>query len=179
MMRPTALLLVTAVATLSASSANATIVISSDRGGLISDYAARFLSARVSREQVVIDGACLSACTLVVGMVPRDKVCTTPKAVLGFHSAWRPMAGGKRLNSSIASQAMLDVYPSDLRKWISQRGGLSSKMIFLYGRDLADIIPPCASSVTARLSSGAKTPHQPRVVKTDTTRGTLVARQGR
>jgi hypothetical protein len=179
MMRRAALLFVAAVATLSASSAHATIVISSDRGGLISDYAARFLSARDSGEQVVIDGACLSACTLVVGMVPRGKVCATPKAVLGFHSAWRPMAGGTRVNSTVATQTMLDVYPADLRKWIAQRGGLSSKMIFLYGRELAEIVPPCASSVIASLSGGAKTPHQPHVVKRDTTRAALVARQGR
>jgi hypothetical protein len=173
-MRRAALLLVAAVATLSASSAHARIVISSDRGGLVSDYATRFLSARYSGEQVVIDGACLSACTLVVGMVPKDKVCATPKAVLGFHSAWRPMAGGKHVNSSVASQAMLDVYPAELRKWIAQRGGLSSKMIFLYGRELAQIVPPCGSAVMANLSGAAKT-----VVKTDTTRAALVARQSR
>jgi hypothetical protein len=183
-MRRAALLLVAAVATLSASSADATMVISADRGGLISDYAARFISARDTGEQVVIDGACLSACTLVVGMVPRDKVCATPKAVLGFHSAWRPMGSGKHVNSAVASQAMLDVYPAELRKWIAQRGGLSSKMIFLYGRELTEIIPPCSSSVIAGLA-GAKTPHQPHVVKTiktvktDTTRGALVARQAR
>jgi hypothetical protein len=178
-MRRAALLLVAAVAALSASSAHATIVISSDRGGLISDYAARFISARDAGEQVVIDGACLSACTLVVGMVPRDKVCATSKAVLGFHSAWRPMSGGKRVNSSVASQAMLDVYPAELRKWIAQRGGLNSKMIFLYGRELADIVPPCTSAVIASLSAASKAPHQPRVVKADTTRAALVAHQAR
>jgi hypothetical protein len=178
-MRRAALLLVAAGATLSASSAHATIVISSDRGGLISDYAARFISARDSGEQVVIDGACLSACTLVVGMVPRDKVCATPKAVLGFHSAWRPMGGGKRVNSAVASQAMLDVYPAELRKWIAQRGGLGSKMLFLYGHELTEIVPPCASSVVASLSGAAKPPHQPHVVKADTTRAALVAHQAR
>ncbi len=178
-MRRAALLLVAFVATLSASSAHATMVISSDRGGLISDYAARFINARDSGEQVVIDGACLSACTLVVGMVPREKVCATPKAVLGFHSAWRPVGGGKRVNSSVASQAMLEVYPADLRKWISQRGGLSSKMIFLYGRELAEIVPPCGSSVIASLGNAAKPSHQPHVVRTDTTRAALVARQAR
>jgi hypothetical protein len=181
-MRRAALLLVAAVATLSASSAHATMVISADRGGLISDYAARFISARDSGEQVVIDGACLSACTLVVGMVPRDKVCATPKAVLGFHSAWRPMGDGKRVNSTVATEAMLDVYPSELRKWIAQRGGLSSKMLFLYGRELAEIIPACSSSVIASLAGGAKTPHQPnafKTVKTETTHGALAARQAR
>ena len=87
-MRQAALLLiVAAAAALTVSSAGAMIVIKADRGGLITDYAERFLSARATGEQVVIDGACLSACTLVVGMLPRDKICATPKAVLGFHVA--------------------------------------------------------------------------------------------
>ena len=148
-MRRAALLLVAAVAALSASSAHATIVISSDRGGLISDYAARFISARDTGEQVVIDGACLSACTLVVGMLPRDKICATPKAVLGFHAAWLPTRNRGRVNSLPASRAMMDVYPADLRSWIARRGGLTTKMIFLHGRELAEIVPPCRTSVRA------------------------------
>jgi hypothetical protein len=43
--RALALMIVAAINTLSVSSAHATIVIFSDRGGLVSDYAARFLSA--------------------------------------------------------------------------------------------------------------------------------------
>jgi hypothetical protein len=148
-MRRVALLLVAAINTVSGSSAHATIVISSDSGGLVSDYAARFLSARDSGEQVVIDGACLSACTLVVGLVKRDKVCATPNAALGFHSAWRRMGRGKRVNSPVASEAMLNVYPAELRKWIVHRGGLGSKMIFLHGHELAEIVPSCGSSMLA------------------------------
>jgi hypothetical protein len=164
--RALALMIVAAINTLSASSAHATIVISSDRGGLVSDYAARFLSARHSGEQVVIDGACLSACTLVVGFVQREKICATPKAVLGFHSAWRPMGRGKRANSPVASQAMLDVYPAELRKWIAHRGGLSSKMIFLHGHELAEIVPSCGSSMIASLTK-SRNNHRPHVVKSD------------
>ncbi len=175
-MRLAALLLVAAATAVSASSASATILISADRGGLISDYAARFISARDSGEQVVIDGACLSACTLVVGMVPREKICATSKAVLGFHSAWRPMAGGRRINSNVASQAMLDVYPADLRKWIAQRGGLSSKMIFLYGRELNDIVPPCGTAV---LASARAATHQAHALRSDTARAAMVSRSAR
>jgi hypothetical protein len=175
-MRHVALLLAAAAAiTLTASSASAMILISADRGGLISDYAERFLSARASGEQVVIDGACLSACTLVVGMLPRDKVCATPKAVLGFHSAWRPTGNGGRVSSLAASQAMMDVYPADLRKWIARRGGLTPKMIFLQGRELAQIVPPCGTSVSA----SAHGTHEPRVLKSYTTHATIVARQAR
>lgn len=164
--RPLALMIVAAINTFSASSAHATIVISSDRGGLVSDYSARFLSARHSGEQVVIDGACLSACTLVVGFVQRDKICATPKAVLGFHSAWRPMGRGKRANSPVATQAMLDVYPAELRKWIAHRGGLSSKMIFLHGHELAEIVPSCGSSMIASITK-SRNNHRPHVVKSD------------
>jgi hypothetical protein len=174
-MRLAALLLVAAATVASASSASATILISADRGGLISDYAARFISARDSGEQVVIDGACLSACTLVVGMIPRDKVCATSKAVLGFHSAWRPVAGGRRANSTVASQAMLDVYPADLRRWIAQRGGLSSKMIFLYGHELNEIVPTCGTSVLASARAATRQPH---VLRSDT-RAAMVSRSAR
>src|SRR5215475_1670228 len=137
-----ALLLIAATAiALTAPCARATMLITADRGGLLTDYAERFLSARATGEQVVIDGACLSACTLVVGMLPRDKVCATPKAVLGFHSAWRATRNGGTVNSPLANQAMMEVYPAGLRSWIVRRGGLTKKMIFLQGRDLAAIVP--------------------------------------
>jgi hypothetical protein len=175
-MRHGALVLIAAAAVaLTAPSAKAMIVISADRGGLITDYAERFSSARANGEQVVIDGACLSACTLVVGMLPRDKICATPKAVLGFHSAWRPTGGGGKVNSLAASQAMMDVYPAELRKWIVKRGGLSSKMIFLQGRELAEIVPPCGTSVTASVHA-VRVPH---ALRSGTTRATLDARQTR
>jgi hypothetical protein len=107
-----ALLSLTVIAVaLKDTSASAMMLITSDRGGLISDYAERFSSARATGEWVVIDGACLSACTLVVGMLPRDRVYATSKAVLGFHSAWRPKGDSGRVNSLVASQAMLEVYP--------------------------------------------------------------------
>jgi hypothetical protein len=90
-----------------------------------------------------------SACTLVVGMLPRDKICATPKAVLGFHAAWLPTRNRGRVNSLPASRAMMDVYPADLRSWIARRGGLTTKMIFLHGRELAEIVPPCRTPVRA------------------------------
>lgn len=175
MRRATLLLVAAAAAALSASSARAMIVISADRGGLISDYAERFLSARAAGERVVIDGACLSACTLVVGMMPRDRICATPKAVLGFHSAWLPRVDGGKINSLAASTAMMEIYPAELRRWIARRGGLGTKMMFLQGRELAQIVPPCGTSVSA----AAHVIRNPHVLRSDTTRTTFVARQTR
>jgi hypothetical protein len=128
-------------------SANAMMLITSDRRGLISDYTERFSSARGTGERVVIDGACLSACTLVVHMLSR--VCATSKAMLGFHSAWRPTGDRGRVNSLVASQAMLEVYPVELRRWIARRGGLGTRMIFLHGRELAQIVTPCGNTARA------------------------------
>jgi len=149
-----ALLSLTVIAVaLTVTSASAMMLITSDRGGLISDYAERFSSARATGERVVIDGACLSACTLVVGILPRDGVCATSKAVLGFHSAWRPTGDRRRVNSLVASHAMLEVYPAELRRWIARRGGLGTRMIFLHGRELAQIVTPCGNTAKANARS--------------------------
>jgi hypothetical protein len=96
----------------------------------------RFEAARANGEPVIIDGACLSACTLAIGMLPRGQVCATPNAVLGFHAAWRPTANGGRAKRQDVTQAMYEVYPANVREWIARRGGLSGRLILLKGREL-------------------------------------------
>jgi hypothetical protein len=146
-MRHAALLLAAVAATsVSMSPAHATMRITGDPGGLILQYAERFLQARASGEHVIIDGACLSACTLAVAMLPRDQVCATSKAVLGFHAAWRPTNHGGQATSAIATQAMMELYPADVRSWIGRHGGLTPHMIFLQGRELSAMVPTCGAS---------------------------------
>jgi hypothetical protein len=76
-----------AAAGISVAPANATMRIAGDPGGLIIAYLERFAAVRASGETVIIDGTCLSACTLAIGIFSRGQVCATPKAVLGFHAA--------------------------------------------------------------------------------------------
>jgi hypothetical protein len=128
------------------SSASATMRISEDRGGQIGQYLRTFAMVRSTGEQVVIDGNCLSACTLVLGLVPRERICATSRARLGFHAAWMPDASGRPVTSAMGTQALWDVYPSHVRSWISRNGGLTRKMIFLQGRALAGIVPTCGGS---------------------------------
>ena|SRR5450755_2008590 len=106
------------------------------------DYVERFRQAGAAGEQVIIDGNCLSAC---IGMLPRDRVCATPKAVLGFHAAFRPTSDGRKVASTDATQFMMNTYPPQLRKWISQRGGLTTQMLFLSGRELASFVSVCGT----------------------------------
>ena len=130
-------------AALTMSSAQAAVVIKSDPGGQIGPYLENLAVLRGSGQKVVIDGPCLSACTMVLGILPRNQVCVTPNAVLGFHAAWRPDTAGNKVTSLGGTQLLWDVYPKHVRKWISSKGGLSPRMIMLRGRDLASMYAPC------------------------------------
>jgi hypothetical protein len=142
-MRARVLALAVALTASTFASASATVRISGDNGGRMGEYASRFQEVRQSGEQVVIDGICLSACTMVLGLVPRNRVCATPNAVLGFHAAWQPDGSGGRVTSAPATRALFDTYPRSVRAWIARRGGLTAQMIFLRGRELTAIVPPC------------------------------------
>src|SRR5271170_5873873 len=96
----------TAAVLISISPAGATTRIISDPGGLLIDYVDRFAAARVNGERFIIDGPCLSACTLAIGILRRGQVCVTPNAVLGFHAAWHPTANGHIARGGIATQMM-------------------------------------------------------------------------
>ena len=54
-----------------AGTASAAVHIVNDPGGEISSYLLAFKKMRAAGERVVIDGPCLSACTLLTGIVPR------------------------------------------------------------------------------------------------------------
>ena len=137
------------LAALTATSASATIIISDDIGGKMRDYTTRFRQVRDSGEPVVISGTCVSACTMVLGLVPSDRICATPNAVLGFHAAWMFNASGERVVSASGTQDLMETYPASVRAWIARHGGLTRRMMYLRGRDLAAIVAPCNSSRTA------------------------------
>jgi hypothetical protein len=123
--------------------ASATMRIGDDVGGRIGAYVDQYMAARNSGERVVIDGVCLSACTLVLGIVPRNRICVTRRATLGFHAAWMPGPEGRPVPSAVGTQALWEIYPTHVRRWIKARGGLSSKMKFLRGRELMAMYPEC------------------------------------
>ena len=83
-------LLVAALLASGLNPASATMRISEDRGGQIGHYLEAYSMLRSSGENVVVDGNCLSACTLLLGVIPRDRICATSNARFGFHAAWMP-----------------------------------------------------------------------------------------
>ena len=122
---------------------HAVVRIAEDRGGRIGTYVDKYQDLRSSGETVIIDGLCASACTIVLGAVPHDKICVTSHANLGFHAAWDFGANGRAVTNPEATQMLYSMYPSQVRHWIAQRGGLKSQMIFLRGRQLQAMYRPC------------------------------------
>jgi hypothetical protein len=123
--------------------ASAEIRILASPGGAVAPFIELFARVRASGERVVIDGPCLSACTLVLSMVPDERICVTRRAVLGFHAARSVDRSGRIYAEPEASRVVLQAYPSPVRGWISRRGGLTSRLLLLRGRELAAIYPAC------------------------------------
>jgi len=119
--------------------------IADDRGGQIGHYLQAFAMLRSTGERVVIDGSCLSACTLVLGMIPRNHLCVTSRARFGFHAAWMPDRDGNPVTSTLGTRALWNIYPASVRRWIVRHGGLSRHMIYLQGRDLGGIVRSCSA----------------------------------
>jgi hypothetical protein len=135
------------------SSASATMLITEDRGGQIGQYMQAFAALRSSGEDVVVDGNCFSACTMLLGLIPRERICATSRARFGFHAAWMPDENGRPVTSPMGTQALWNIYPNKVRAWIGHNGGLSRKMIFLQGRELTRIVQSCNTpghNITAR-----------------------------
>src|SRR4030081_482542 len=123
--------------------AQAEVRILASPGGPVAPFLQLFERVRASGERVVIDGPCLSACTLVLSMVPNDRICVTRRAVLGFHAARSIDRRGRMYAEPQASELVLEAYPAPVRGWIRHRGGLSSRLLLLRGRELAAIYPSC------------------------------------
>lgn len=112
-------------------------------GGVVGPFVEVFERLRESGEKVIIDGPCFSACTLVLSIVPRDRICVTPRAVFGFHAERALNKRGRLVIERRASRIVLSAYPPPVRHWIERHGGLTSRLLLLLGRDLAAIYPMC------------------------------------
>jgi hypothetical protein len=123
--------------------AQAEMRIRASPGGQVGPFLDLFERVRDSGERVVIDGPCLSACTLVLSLVPNDRICVTRRAVLGFHAARSIDRRGRLYAEPEASELVLQAYPASVQGWIRRRGGLTSRLLLLRGRELTAFYPTC------------------------------------
>src|SRR6478672_6277246 len=101
--------------------ARADLRILSSPGGMVDAYLAAFARVRQSGERVVIDGPCLSACHAARWIDPNGHTWRAPEA----------------------TRIVTASYPSRVRGWIKKRGGLTQKLIYLRGKELAALYPRC------------------------------------
>ena len=128
---------------LSISNATGAVRITNDRGGQIGSYVVKYQRLASAGESVIIDGLCASACTILLGELPPDKICVTSRATLGFHAAWNYGPDGRPLTDPEATLLLYSAYPTPVRRWIASRGGLRSHIIFLSGKSLQAMYRPC------------------------------------
>lgn len=99
--------------------------ISMDLGGSLLQYITDYSAARQERTRYVIDGLCVSACTLITGEIPTERICVTPFAKLAFHAAFMSNSIEGRVFSPEGTELLWRIYP----KWVQQ---------FLRGHGWAD-----------------------------------------
>jgi hypothetical protein len=121
----------------------ADVRIVSSLGGTVGSYLSFFSRVRQSGERVIIDGPCISACTLVLSTIPRSRVCVTSRAILGFHAPVVVDQHGRRFHSREATRAVVAAYPPRVRSWIRRHGGLTNNVILLRGSELSAFYPRC------------------------------------
>ena len=138
--------IVSVVLVLASAPAQAEYRITRDFGGLVEQYKAKYTQIRDRGERVIIDGICNSACTLVLGIVPMNKICVTPRASLGFHAAYfdRSFTFGMKVTSYAGTDDLMSHYPNTVKDWIRRNGGLTAEMKKIKnGKDLWKIVDPC------------------------------------
>jgi len=119
--------------------------IRNDYGGFIHKYKLKYAAIRDRGERV-----CNSACTLVLGIVPLNRICVTPRASLGFHTAYfdKSYTFGIKVTNYWSTADMLAYYPETVKKWIDRHGGLTADIKTVKnGPELWAIINPCPKEI--------------------------------
>ena len=140
------LLAIAATLAFAAGPARADLHITRDHGGYVDEYKAKYKRIRDKGERVIIDGICNSACTLVLGIVPLNRVCVTPRASLGFHMAYfdKSTTAGVKVMSYEGTADVMSYYPNTVKDWLSRHGGLTPDMKKVRnGPELWAIVDPC------------------------------------
>src|SRR5215510_13442945 len=91
--------------------ARADLRIVASPGGEVGSYLELFAKFRETGQRVIIDGPCLSACTLVLSTIPEDRICVTRHAILGFHAARRLDQRGRFYAAPGETRLLVATYP--------------------------------------------------------------------
>ena len=92
-------------------------------GGSIKDFIDKYITIEETGGRVVIDGECISACTLVLGIVDNDRICTTDRGSFAFHTASMQQAPFTPPSfSEEGTKIVWWIYPQNVRDWLTYQG---------------------------------------------------------
>jgi hypothetical protein len=125
--------------------------ISDDPCGIIVQFVRKYSDMRDAGTSVVISGQCVSACTLLLGILRPEKMCVMPEAILGFHSASTiTREPGKKdviEHAPEASDLVFQMYPARVRNYLATQGWVGANshpdVIWVRGAQLRKFIRPC------------------------------------
>jgi hypothetical protein len=112
-----------------------TVEITYDHGGFLFLYQQRWEKYAAQKVNVRVAGPCMSACTVLLGYIPRKDVCVTPQAAFGFHLA----------TMTFATEQLWKIYPDDIRAWITQHGGLTYKILWMQAPEIYRFVRKCGT----------------------------------
>lgn len=110
-----------------------TIEVYDDHGGSVVQYDKRWAGLAARGVRVKIVGPCQSACTVLLGHIPRSRICVTPNASFGFHLA----------KKTRATAILRNAYQSDIKGWIAKHGGLTEQFIWLRAPEIYRYFKKC------------------------------------
>lgn len=131
-----------------------TITVNTDYGGSIAGYVEKYERWRDAQRLVRINGLCISACTLALGVIDPEHLCATKFAKLAFHSAHIPGGfWGPEKFSSEGTRMAWYIYPPEIRaflrdkhKWDAENPKLAEhpNLIYVEGSDVYKFVRPCS-----------------------------------
>jgi hypothetical protein len=110
-----------------------TIDVYDNHGGSVAQYDARWAENARRGVSVRVVGPCQSACTVLLGHIPRERICVTAQARFGFHLAKVPKM----------TVLIWNAYPADIKAWINAHGGLRTDFIWMGAPDVFKYFKKC------------------------------------
>jgi hypothetical protein len=93
-----------------------------DPGGSVFDYIEKYTQMRnMGGGNFKIDGLCISACTLITGLIPSSRVCATEYGILAFHSASLATGFGSQ-HSVEGTRLIWQLYPKKVQEMLKEKG---------------------------------------------------------
>lgn len=116
-----------------------TVVIDTNWGGSIVEHYEKYSEYKRRNSLLVVDGVCISACTMISGVVPRENICVTERAIFGYHSAFVMTTEGPKY-SEMGTKLLWMILPEFVREKVRAAGwdGPSEhpSLVFVQGTEL-------------------------------------------